>query len=162
MDRHARGRPEVGRFHASDAFALPSHPENFGGIAVAEALGCALPVLISDKVNIWREVEADGAGIVETDTVDGAAWPTHPRWLAGQEARCRRRDACPGALDVHAALHGRCDVAGSRARTARALECTINHRRHAFAHPPQPAAPARTLKHRPPRDQPAAGVPVSY
>lgn len=68
-----------GAFHASDAFALPSHQENFG-IAVAEALGCALPVLISDKVNIWREVEADGAGIVGTDTVDGAAGMLR-RWL---------------------------------------------------------------------------------
>jgi hypothetical protein len=28
-------------------------------------------VLISDKVNIWREIEADGAGIVAPDTVKG-------------------------------------------------------------------------------------------
>ncbi|SAK69823.1 glycosyltransferase [Caballeronia ptereochthonis] len=60
-----------GAFRTSDVFALPSHQENFG-IAVAEALGSRLPVLISDKVNIWREVKADGAGIVTTDTVDGA------------------------------------------------------------------------------------------
>ena len=33
--------------------ALPSHQENFG-IAVAEALACGKPVLISDKVNIWK------------------------------------------------------------------------------------------------------------
>jgi glycosyltransferase involved in cell wall biosynthesis len=51
-------------------FALPSHQENFG-IAVAEALGSRLPVLISDKVNIWREVKEDRAGIVATDTVEG-------------------------------------------------------------------------------------------
>ena len=60
-----------GAFRTSDVFALPSHQENFG-IAVAEALGSRLPVLISDKVNIWREVKADAAGIVTTDTVDGA------------------------------------------------------------------------------------------
>jgi len=60
-----------GAFHASDAFLLPSHQENFG-IAVAEALGCGVPVLISDKVNIWREVAEDGAGLVAADTVDGA------------------------------------------------------------------------------------------
>ncbi|WP_244815429.1 glycosyltransferase [Caballeronia sp. Lep1P3] len=59
-----------GAFRTSDVFALPSHQENFG-IAVAEALGCRLPVLISDKVNIWREVKADGAGIVGNDTVEG-------------------------------------------------------------------------------------------
>ncbi|VXC33198.1 Transferase [Burkholderia sp. 8Y] len=59
-----------GAFRTSDAFALPSHQENFG-IAVAEALGSGLPVLISDKVNIWREVKEDGAGIVASDTVEG-------------------------------------------------------------------------------------------
>jgi glycosyltransferase involved in cell wall biosynthesis len=59
-----------GAFRTSDVFALPSHQENFG-IAVAEALGSRLPVLISDKVNIWREVKEDGAGIVTTDTVEG-------------------------------------------------------------------------------------------
>jgi glycosyltransferase involved in cell wall biosynthesis len=64
------GDMKWGAFQASDAFILPSHQENFG-IAVAEALGCGLPALISDKVNIWREVEADGAGFVASDTVAG-------------------------------------------------------------------------------------------
>jgi glycosyltransferase involved in cell wall biosynthesis len=59
-----------GAFYAAEVFALPSHQENFG-IAVAESLGCGLPVLISDKVNIWREIEADGAGIVGPDTLKG-------------------------------------------------------------------------------------------
>jgi glycosyltransferase involved in cell wall biosynthesis len=68
-----------GAFYASDAFVLPSHQENFG-IAVAEALGCGLPVLISDKINIWREVLADGAGLVAPDTVDGTAQNLR-RWL---------------------------------------------------------------------------------
>ncbi|TKC91174.1 glycosyltransferase [Trinickia terrae] len=65
-----QGDLKWGAFHASDAFVLPSHQENFG-IAVAEALGCGVPVLISDKVNIWREVAADGAGLVSADTVEG-------------------------------------------------------------------------------------------
>jgi glycosyltransferase involved in cell wall biosynthesis len=68
-----------GAFHAADAFVLPSHQENFG-IAVAEALGCGLPALISDKVNIWREVEGDGAGIVGSDTVAGTV-ASLKRWL---------------------------------------------------------------------------------
>ena len=59
-----------GAFYASEAYALPSHQENFC-IAVAEALGCGVPVLISDKVNIWREIEADVAGIVNADTLAG-------------------------------------------------------------------------------------------
>lgn len=59
-----------GALYASEVFALPSHQENFG-IAVAEALGCGLPVLISDKVNIWREIKSDGAGLVASDTLQG-------------------------------------------------------------------------------------------
>ena len=44
-------------------FVLPSYSENFG-IAVIEAMAARLPVIISDKVNIWREVEAARAGRV--------------------------------------------------------------------------------------------------
>lgn len=47
----------------ADIFALPSYTENFG-IAVAEAMACGVPVAISDKVNIWREVAESGAGRV--------------------------------------------------------------------------------------------------
>lgn len=59
-----------GAFRAAEAFILPSHQENFG-IAVAEALACGKPVLISNKVNIWQDVVADGAGIVDEDTAEG-------------------------------------------------------------------------------------------
>jgi glycosyltransferase involved in cell wall biosynthesis len=55
---------------AAEVFVLPSHQENFG-IVVAEALACGTPVLISNKVNIWREVQQDGAGIVANDDLDG-------------------------------------------------------------------------------------------
>lgn len=69
-----------GAFYASDVFCLPSHQENFG-IAVVEALACGKPVLISDKVNIWREIEQDGAGLVGTDTLAGTTQTLH-RWLS--------------------------------------------------------------------------------
>ena len=69
-----------GAFHAADAFALTSHQENFG-VAVTEALACGLPVLISDKVNIWREVEADGAGLVGSDDLAGSQ-DLLQRWAA--------------------------------------------------------------------------------
>lgn len=75
-----QGDQKWGAFHAAEAFVLPSHQENFG-IAVAEALGCGLPVLISDKVNIWREVQDAGAGLVADDTVEGARTLLE-RWLA--------------------------------------------------------------------------------
>lgn len=65
-----KGDAKTGAFRGAAAFVLPSHQENFG-IVVAEALACATPVLISDKVNIWREVAADGAGLVGPDTVEG-------------------------------------------------------------------------------------------
>ena len=38
---------------------------------VAEALAAGKPVLISNKVNIWREIEAGKCGFVNEDTVDG-------------------------------------------------------------------------------------------
>ncbi|MCB1658238.1 MAG: glycosyltransferase [Pseudomonadales bacterium] len=59
-------------FHGSEVFILPSHQENFG-IAVVEALGCSKPVLISNKVNIWREIQADNAGWAESDDLEGCA-----------------------------------------------------------------------------------------
>jgi glycosyltransferase involved in cell wall biosynthesis len=59
-----------GAYHTAEAFILPSHQENFG-IVVAEALSCSLPVLISNKVNIWQEIAEDNAGLVVEDTVGG-------------------------------------------------------------------------------------------
>lgn len=64
------GDMKWGAFHAADAFILPSHQENFG-ISVAEALACGVPVLISNKVNIWREIAEDKAGLVEGDSAEG-------------------------------------------------------------------------------------------
>ncbi|WP_240768676.1 glycosyltransferase [Olivibacter sp. XZL3] len=57
-------------FHYCEVFILPSHQENFG-ISVVEALACEKPVLITDKVNIWREIKSEGAGIIDKDTLDG-------------------------------------------------------------------------------------------
>ncbi|MFA5983151.1 MAG: glycosyltransferase [Methylococcaceae bacterium] len=59
-----------GAYLAAEAFILPSHQENFG-IVVAEALSCSLPVLISNKVNIWQEIFQDSAGLVSDDTLTG-------------------------------------------------------------------------------------------
>jgi glycosyltransferase involved in cell wall biosynthesis len=64
------GDVKYGAIRAAEVFVLPSHQENFG-IVVAEALACATPVLITKKVNIWREVEQDGAGIVASDDFEG-------------------------------------------------------------------------------------------
>lgn len=74
------GDQKWGAFHACEAFCLPSHQENFG-IAVAEALACGKPVLISEKVDIWQEVLADGAALVGPDTLNGTL-RTLGAWLA--------------------------------------------------------------------------------
>lgn len=65
-----QGAEKWGAFRCADAFILPSHQENFG-IAVVEALACGVPALISRRINIWREVEQDGAGLTDEDDVAG-------------------------------------------------------------------------------------------
>ena len=64
------GRSKWVAFNIAEVFCLPSHQENFG-IVVAEALASGKPVLISNKVNIWREIEAGKCGFINEDTVNG-------------------------------------------------------------------------------------------
>ncbi|HEY9652747.1 MAG TPA: hormogonium polysaccharide biosynthesis glycosyltransferase HpsP [Coleofasciculaceae cyanobacterium] len=47
----------------ADLFVLPSYYENFG-IAVAEAMVAGIPVVISDQVYIWEDVQSAEAGWV--------------------------------------------------------------------------------------------------
>lgn len=78
------GDKKWGAFHACEAFVLPSHQENFG-IVVAEALACSRPALITDRVNIWREIKEDGAGLVGSDTEDSVA-AVMAKWLQLSES----------------------------------------------------------------------------
>ncbi len=64
------GEAKWGALHEAEAFVLPSYQENFG-IAVVEALACGTPVLLSNRVNIWREIAAAHAAMVEPATEEG-------------------------------------------------------------------------------------------
>jgi glycosyltransferase involved in cell wall biosynthesis len=85
-----------GALRAAEAFILPSHQENFG-IVVVESLAAGRPVLITNKVNIWPEVQNDGAALVEDDTLDGTErllrrWLTLP--AAEREAMAAKAWPC--------------------------------------------------------------------
>jgi glycosyltransferase involved in cell wall biosynthesis len=98
------GEMKWGAFHAAEAFALPSHQENFG-VAVAEALACSLPVLISNKVNIWREIVAQNAGFAESDDASGTLRLLQ-NWIAlssAQRASMRENARC--CFDEHFEVH---------------------------------------------------------
>jgi glycosyltransferase involved in cell wall biosynthesis len=83
-----QGNMKQGAFASADAFVLPSHQENFG-ISVVEALAAGVPVLISNRVNIWREIDADRAGYIESDDLEGTSRLLQ-RWIDTSSAE---RDA---------------------------------------------------------------------
>ena len=69
LDRHVhfpgplRGREKWAAYAAAEVFVLPSHQENFA-LTVAEAMGMRVPVVLSDRVNTWRDIVEAGAGAV--------------------------------------------------------------------------------------------------
>ncbi|WP_447641634.1 glycosyltransferase [Paracnuella aquatica] len=78
------GNAKWAAFYGCEAFILPSHQENFG-IAIVEALACGKPVIITDKVNIWREIEKGGGGLISNDTYD-AVFHTLQQWICKSPA----------------------------------------------------------------------------
>lgn len=86
-----KGDMKWGAFQASEAFILPSHQENFG-IAVVEALAVGVPALISNQVNIWREIQEDGAGLIENDDQPGTDNLIR-RWLSMPDSERERMRA---------------------------------------------------------------------
>ncbi len=105
-----------GAFYAAEAFVLPSHQENFG-IAVVEAMACGLPVLISNKVNIWCEILADGAGLVANDDLEGTI-ELLKKWLMmpSDEKRVMQHNAKQSftkRFEIHKAAESLIDVLSS-------------------------------------------------
>jgi glycosyltransferase involved in cell wall biosynthesis len=94
------GDTKWGAYRAAEAFVLPSHQENFG-IVVAEALACGVPVLISDKVNIWREIAAAQAGIVRDDTPAGTVALLREWIETNQDTRQRMRSNARRCFEQH-------------------------------------------------------------
>ncbi len=58
-----KGKDKLMAYTGSDIFVLPSYSENFG-MVVIEAMACGIPVIISDKVGLSKEVKEYDAGIV--------------------------------------------------------------------------------------------------
>jgi glycosyltransferase involved in cell wall biosynthesis len=80
-----RGADRVAALADADLFAMPSDHENFG-ISVIEALAAGAPVLISDQVNIHRELaEAGVAGVVRNDVA--SVTEGLRRWLGDERMR---------------------------------------------------------------------------
>ncbi|MBD1843178.1 glycosyltransferase [Cyanobacteria bacterium FACHB-63] len=63
------GAEKTALLEAADLFVLPSYYENFG-IAVAEAMSVGTPVVISDQVHIWKEIERSQSGWICTCDVE--------------------------------------------------------------------------------------------
>jgi len=69
---HIEGDAKRRALADADCFILPSAHENFG-IAVAEALGAGLPVILTPGVALASQVAAAGAGLVTEATEDAVA-----------------------------------------------------------------------------------------
>lgn len=63
------GGEKTALLQQADLFVLSSYYENFG-IAVAEAMAAGTPVVISDQVHIWRDIQQSEAGWVSACTVE--------------------------------------------------------------------------------------------
>jgi glycosyltransferase involved in cell wall biosynthesis len=80
-----RGADRISALVDADLFVLPSYQENFG-IAVVEALAAGTPVVISDQVNIYREIAAAQVGGVVPTKVEPLAAEID-RWLGDEPLR---------------------------------------------------------------------------
>ena len=90
------GEVKWGALRTCEALVLPSHQENFG-VSVVEALLAGRPVLLSFPVNIWPEIENDGVGLADDDTLEGTVRLLQ-RWFslpaAEQAAMAARAQPC--------------------------------------------------------------------
>ena len=117
-----QGDLKWGAFRAASVFVLPSHQENFG-IVVAEALACGVPVLISDKVNIWREIAADQVGWVAPDTLDGTL-SNLTAWLHASDEQIEAM-----RIDAVRSFNERFEIGGAARSLLAVMERELSKRR---------------------------------
>ncbi|HHP7245965.1 MAG TPA: hormogonium polysaccharide biosynthesis glycosyltransferase HpsP [Elainellaceae cyanobacterium] len=93
------GQCKTALLQCADLFVLPSYYENFG-ISVAEAMAAKTPVLISDQVHIFPDVQRGDAGWVCECTVSSLS---HQLKIALSDADERQRKGANAQL--YAQLH---------------------------------------------------------
>ena len=87
-----KGVEKVSLYQAADIFALPTSQENFG-LVLPEAMACRTPVITTRGVDIWQEIQAAGATIVDAnatafaDAIDGILRDTMRRNEIGEHGR---------------------------------------------------------------------------
>lgn len=81
------GREKLALLRDSDIFCLASHQENFG-IAALEACATGVPVVVSDQVNLCREIASAQAGFV-TGLRSFELVPALRRLLSDDDLRAR-------------------------------------------------------------------------
>jgi len=109
------GEAKWGAYRAAEAFILTSHSENFG-IVVAEALACGTPVLLSKRVNIWREVVAANAGLAADDQLENCVSMLQEWANTGPKTRAERSKA------ARALFLNRFEIGASSRQIATVLE----------------------------------------
>lgn len=57
------GREKLSLYQSADVFVLPTSQENFGMVLI-EALACGTPIVTTKGVDIWRDIEASGTGVI--------------------------------------------------------------------------------------------------
>lgn len=87
------GLAKWGAYYGCEAFILPSHQENFG-IAIVEAMACKKTVLISNKINIWREIKEGNAGLIMDDNADDT-YRVISKWL--EMTKSEKLEMCANA-----------------------------------------------------------------
>lgn len=87
-----KGDDRIAALHDANLFVLPSYQENFG-VVVVEALAAGTPVLISDQVNIYREIERAGIGQAVPTTVEALA-DAMETWITDATKRSQAAEKC--------------------------------------------------------------------